>query len=279
MSEDPPVWRLLIDPPQDGAWNMAVDEAILEAAASASEPVLPTVRLYAWAPAALSLGRFQQAAGAHDPAYLAAEGIDLVRRPTGGDAVLHEDERTFAVVGATRSEFFPGGVADTYDRIRRAIARALEALGIATDPPVAFADRRARRGPVCFDRLGAHEIGAGGRKLVGAAQARRARAFLQHGSIPRALDPEHLSRATGASVDAARLTDLTRRLGGDPGTADIDRAIVRGFAECFGVRLEQRALSASESLRAAELRCWKYDSMAWTRHGRIGEREARWGRP
>ena len=93
-------WRLLIDGPDDGAANMAVDETLLDGYAvpeAASLP--PTLRLYGWRPAALSLGKGQQAGESHDPDFLRREGLHLVRRPTGGQAVLHEHERTYAVVG------------------------------------------------------------------------------------------------------------------------------------------------------------------------------------
>jgi lipoate-protein ligase A len=112
---------------------------------------------------------------------------------------------------------------------------------------------------------------------VGAAQARRRGAFLQHGSIPQALDPERLGEAVGAPVDGARFIDLSRALGRAVDDAELDRALVTGFEETFGARLVEGELTRDESLRAAELRCWKYDSIAWTRGGSIGAREARWG--
>ena len=98
-------WRLIVHEPADGAWNMAVDEALLDAQASGGGPTV--VRLYAWRPAALSLGRHQSSEGSHDPRFLRENGIDLVRRPTGGRAVLHDRERTYAVVGRLRTAAFP----------------------------------------------------------------------------------------------------------------------------------------------------------------------------
>src|SRR5512139_577364 len=100
-------WRLLQDEPADGAANMALDEAILERCVAA--PVEPTLRLYGWDPATLSLGSKQPASGSHDLAWILDRGLGLVRRPTGGRAVLHEHERTYAVIARLDAPPFEGG--------------------------------------------------------------------------------------------------------------------------------------------------------------------------
>jgi lipoate-protein ligase A len=255
---------------------MAVDEAILEAY-DLDPQAAPTLRLYGWRPAALSLGRSQRADGSHDPAALARAGADLVRRPTGGSAVFHEVERTYAVVGALGAPPFLGGVVDTYQRIAGAVGCGLRRLGV---PAVASCGARLGHREatvVCFERTGTWEIETRGRKLVGAAQARRRRAFLQHGSIPRRMDARRVGEMTGALVDGARFIDLAEAAGRDVGDDELDLALIAGFEETFRARLVANALSEREALRAAELRCWKYDSMAWTFDGAIGAREARWG--
>jgi len=274
---DGAVWRLIVDPPEDGALNMAVDEAMLEAYEHAGVKPEPTLRIYGWRPAALSLGRTQRAEGAHDPDALARLAIDLVRRPTGGTAVLHEFERTYAVVGALGVWPFTGGVTATYRLIADAVSAGLKRLGVASSPvPPRFGAARDTSA-ACFARMGAWEIEAEGRKLVGAAQARRRGAFLQHGSIPLVLDPVRLGAAVGSDVDGGRFIDLAAASGRAIAEGDLDRALVSGFEETFGARLVPGGLTRDESLRAAELRCWKYDSIAWTHGGSIGVREARWG--
>ena len=256
---------------------MAVDEAILEAYERADPKPSPTLRLYAWQPATLSLGRTQPAEGSHDARVLAREGIGLVRRPTGGGAVLHEFERTYTVVAALGIPPFSGGVIATYRTIAEALRRGLMRLGVVAIPV------EPKRGPsrvapaACYERLGAWEIVANGRKLVGSAQARRRAALLQHGSIPMRLDPSRLAAVLGSPVDASRFIDLESARGKAVDPAAVDAACVGGFEETFGVRLVHGSLTESEALRAAELRCWKYDSIAWTRDGSIGPREARWG--
>ena len=95
--------------------------------------------------------------------------------------------------------------------------------------------------------------------------------------MPLRSDPSRLAMATGVAIDASRFFDLERARGGPIDAAALDRACVLGFEETFGVRLLPGTLTESEALRAVELRCWKYDSIAWTRGGVIGQREARWG--
>ena len=270
-------WRVIVDGSEDGALNLAVDEAILEAYDRADPNRGPTLRLYGWAPAALSLGRAQAAAGSHDPGVLAREGIDLVRRPTGGGAVLHEFERTYAVVGALGVPPFSGGVIATYRTIAEALARGLARLGVPAVPVEPSRGRPRDGAASCFESVGAWEIVVDGRKLVGSAQARRRRAFLQHGSIPLRLDPSRLAQVLGARVDASRFIDLASARSAAVDPAALDAALVAGFEDTFGARLLPGSLTEGEALRAAELRCWKYDSMAWTHGGSIGRREARWG--
>ncbi len=270
-------WRVIVEGESDGAWNMAVDEAILEAYERADPKPNPTLRLYGWQPAALSLGRTQRAQGSYDAEIVSIHGIGLVRRPTGGGAVLHEFERTYAVIGALGSPPFSGGVIASYRTIAGALARGLMRLGVVA-VPVLPERGMARDAPAaCFERLGAFELVANGRKLVGSAQARRRGAFLQHGSIPLRLDPERLARVLGGPVDASRFIDLERARGAAVDPASVDAAWVAAFEETFDVRLVAGSLTECEALRAAELRCWKYDSIAWTRGGAIGTREARWG--
>jgi lipoate-protein ligase A len=264
-------FRLLADGPLDGASNMAVDEAVLESYVVSSRPAAPTLRLYSWSPPALSLGRRQAATGAHDAAFLRAEGIHLVRRPTGGRAVLHEHERTYAVIGSLRELPFEGGVLDTYRRIAAALVEALRLLGV--DAEGATPSRGAPRDPgplgppVCFELAGAHEITSGGRKLVGSAQLRRHGAFLQHGSILLRADPSRLSRAIGAPADGSRFVDLEKALGRAPDIAVLDSAIVATFEKTLGGPVVPGALTPAESERAAFLRAAKYSTDAWNLEG------------
>ncbi len=171
------VWSLALDAEgRRGAENMALDLALLRRAQQGAA----FLRLYRWAPPCLSFGRNEPALRRYDRTRIAALGLDTVRRPTGGRAVWHEDEVTYAVA-APCSMF--GSLPDAYIAVHRMLSRALERLGA----PVTLADRPDRApGPAagaCFASPVGGEIVSGGRKLVGSAQVREGTAFLQHGSI------------------------------------------------------------------------------------------------
>ena len=201
---------LLIDTPLPGEENMRRDLALLDACARGEIP--GAVRLYGFAPACLSLGRMQPMSDV-DLEACERDGVDVVRRPSGGRAVLHDQEVTYCVVCRSSDPIFGGRVLESCARIHDAIASGLEMLGVRTTPRSMPADLRrdAREGAAvadCFARPAAHELlDAQGRKLVGSAQARRAGALLQHGSVllepPRAagyLHGEAIASVGGVGV-------------------------------------------------------------------------------
>jgi lipoate-protein ligase A len=181
---------LLIDVPAPGAANMVRDLALLDACARGE--IRGAVRLYGFQPACLSLGRMQPMSDV-DLEACARDGVDVVRRPSGGRAVLHDQEVTYSVVCRSSDPLFGGRVLESCSRIHNAVAAGLALLGVPTRPRALPADirRDAREGaavPDCFARPAAHELlDLRGRKLVGSAQARRGGALLQHGSV--LLDP------------------------------------------------------------------------------------------
>jgi lipoate-protein ligase A len=266
-------WRLLVEPDADGAENMAVDETLLDAYLTPEgRDAGPTLRLYGWDPATLSLGKAQPAIASHDPRYLADQGLGLVRRPTGGQAVLHEGERTYSVAGRLDRPPFDGGVLATYAAISEALRTGLALLGLRTAPAVGRPGERGR-GPVCFNTASTHELQHRGRKLVGSAQMRRRKAFLQHGSIPFNADAKRLGAAIGTPADGGRFTALSELLGRTPEKRELDRALIAGFETRFGVEILPGRRSRWERQRIEALRCWKYLSASWTFRGKIGEVE------
>src|SRR6266568_985857 len=160
-------WRLLLDKPASGAWNMAVDEVLLDGVATGTAP--PTLRFYEWTPPCLSLGYFQP--------------FDVVRRPTGGRAILHDRELTYSIALPASVLGQDGGVLPSYYRLSLALQDGLRRLGVPATLAPESAGSSAAHGPVCFDRPSAHAILLPGRKLVGSAQMRRGGGLLQHGSI------------------------------------------------------------------------------------------------
>ncbi len=165
-------WRLLLHPtPARGAWNMAVDEAILEACGRGES--LPSLRLYSWQPPCLSLGYAQPLSDVDLP-RLQARGWDLVRRPTGGRAILHTDELTYAVIAPPHEPRVAGTVLECYNRLALALMMALRTLGLPVEVQAEAAIPAAHnQNPVCFEIPSTYEITLRGKKLVGSAQSRR----------------------------------------------------------------------------------------------------------
>ncbi|MAG58023.1 MAG: hypothetical protein CMJ83_17190 [Planctomycetes bacterium] len=202
--------RLLAYARHEPAWNMAVDEAVLR------HGTVPTLRLYGWSPPGISLGRFQP--GRMDIGALADAGLPLVRRMTGGGAIVHWHEVTYSMTVALDDPRLDGcDTEESYAVIHAPIREALQALGVAT---TGRGDGgHGRDGPVlCFDRATPLDLVVAGRKLVGSAQRRVAGRVLQHGSIVLSTNP--LQPGTAA------LDDLLSR------TVPADE-VARGVAECF----------------------------------------------
>jgi lipoyl(octanoyl) transferase len=262
MPTDP--WRLILDPARDGAANMAVDEALLEATAPGRS--LPTLRLYDWAPPTLSLGFAQPVADA-DRAALARLGWGLVRRPTGGRAILHTDELTYSITAPESHPLMQGGVVESYRRLSLGFIAALRILGIdVRAEPVERA--RAAKNPVCFEVPSQYEISAGGKKLIGSAQARRSGGVLQHGALPLRGD---LARILLALAHPDTTPERVRRrtancgdlLGRDVSWQAAADAVVRGFTETFAIDFSRGELTPEEKTRAGELAREKYGSETW----------------
>jgi lipoyl(octanoyl) transferase len=254
-----PCWRVIDTPPADGAWNMAMDEALMEAARDGAPP---TVRFYRWSPACLSLGRNQPAAERYDLEAIARLGLDVVRRPTGGRAVLHRRELTYSVVTA---DGLLGSPRAAYSAINAALAAGLRSLGV----PVELHSRGLRRAPVpsiapCFREPAEGEVVARGRKLIGSAQYSDRGATLQHGSLLLADDQRTvrtlLLHPEPEDDAPAVLEDLLRPL---PSWETLTAALAAGLAEVTGAALEPAAIHPREAERAGALRA-RYADDAWT---------------
>ncbi|MHC4844653.1 MAG: lipoate--protein ligase family protein [Planctomycetota bacterium] len=190
-------WRLLRDGAGTPALNMAVDEALLRGADRR-----PVLRLYAWEPAALSLGWFQPMEAFTDAA--ASAGAVIVRRPTGGGAIHHDRELTFCLVATPGEDGYPAGVEEAYEFVHDALRDALATLGAELHPRGGDAplSTRPRDATLCFDDHTALDLLDGqGRKVVGSAQRRSGGRVLHHGSIP--LDVPSLTPEAGSLALAA----------------------------------------------------------------------------
>lgn len=249
-------WRVLSDPPMRGFENMARDHALAEEL-QAGRAVL---RLYRWETPTVSLGRNEPGRRSYDTDRAVEDGIPFVRRPTGGRAVLHSDELTYAVVAPLRAL---GGLRQVYDRVNEGLMMGLRALGADVEmASPAGAASKPDAGP-CFRKPAAGEVTAGGRKLIGSAQARIGAGFLQHGSLILGGDQGLLERLRrdGQVVDPP--ATLSGLLGRSPEWDEVTAAIRSGLEEALGGRWTEGAMSGQESAAQARLEVL-YSSDEWT---------------
>jgi lipoate-protein ligase A len=264
-------WRLITTPPARGAWNMAVDEAILDHAGRGE--VLPTFRLFAWEPACLSLGRAQPFTDV-DTERLQARGWGVVRRMTGGRAILHTDELTYSVTGPADEPHLAGSLLESYNRLAKALLAAVHDLGLPVEMKEDRIETNGTPNPVCFEVPSTYEIIVNGKKLIGSAQARRKDGVLQHGSLPLTGDltricqalvfPDEAAREAAMQRLLARATTVESVLGQEVTWETAKQAFVRAFEAQLGLNLEAGELSESELARAEELVNEKYAHPSWT---------------
>jgi lipoate-protein ligase A len=259
-------WRLLVDGQHPGAWNMALDEAVLEAVCAGAVP--PTLRLYQWTPACVSIGYGQKVAEFNLRA-LAQEGIELVRRPTGGRAVLHGEDITYCLCLPATHPVVAGGVVASYRRLAAGLRLGLARLQVVGEPATAVTGVRA---PACFLGCNHEELACRGRKLVGSAQWRRDGGVLQHGSLPLSGDVGRIAFYTNLPADeqvalAERLRRAAMTLEEAAGRSvsfhEVAFALAEGLAQALGIRWEASELTSAEKERAARLAAEKYLSEAW----------------
>ena len=259
-------WRLLITPPSHGAWNMAVDESILEAIGSGKG--LPTLRLYAWEPACLSLGYAQPLSDVDMP-RLQARAWEMVRRPTGGRAVLHTDELTYSVIAPLSEPRVAGTVLESYRRLAQALVEALNLMSLPVQVNENIsAPHAAVPNPVCFEVPSSYEITVDGKKLVGSAQARRKEGVLQHGSLPLTGDltriiqvlafPDEATRSRAAERLLIRATTVETALKRKVSWDEASRAYISAFTSMLSLELQSGNLTNAEKERADELVRDKY---------------------
>jgi lipoate-protein ligase A len=224
-------WRLVddLDRSPTATDQMAADEALLDAVVAGAPPAL---RLYRWRPPALSLGRFQPEADV-DVDACRRLGVPVVRRPTGGQGLLHGGDLTYAVVMPR-----PGGAAGSVDAVYSLVAGALIAGLARLGVEAAVARHDGPAGPVCFAGQQGADLRVGDRKVCGSAQVRRDRAVLQHGSILLTRLPFDETdllrpRAGAPAVTRAQLRDATvtlAELGASTDPRVVADALVEGFA-------------------------------------------------
>lgn len=238
-------WRLILHDECGAAWNMAVDEAILDAIAEGIAP--PTLRLYRWEKSAISLGRLQNIQSSVDLARCRELDVELVRRPSGGRGILHGGDQTISIAVPVQNLGSVGAsVVASYRLLSRGLIHALRALNLSLD--FGTCERMTERGGDCFaSRSRVDLLTAGGQKLIGSAQCRRRSAILQQTSLrhrPPPIAPESVFLGQTAP-DYYPLAEVEDRL--------VSAAIQAGFEEALEITLETAELTMWEIERAAAL--------------------------
>ena len=266
-------WRLILSKPLSGAENMALDEAILEAVGAGDST--PTLRLYAWNPPCLSLG-FSQTFADVDKKVLSERSWDLVRRPTGGRAILHTDELTYSIHAPADHPHLQGDVLSSYRYLSTGLIKGLEFMGVETEVQPSQHPSKAKKfeDPVCFVAPSAYEITHGGKKLLGSAQTRRKNSILQHGTLPLTgdiaricevlvyVDEPARQQAAGQVLD--RATTLEHASARIVSWDEAARAMVDGFASALDIEFTETPATIAELRRAEVLASERYENATWT---------------
>lgn len=242
----------------DGATNMALDEVLLELARSSAEENQITLRFYGWQPDAVSIGYGQRLAPSRLDEIEQA-GFDVVKRPTGGRAVLHNGELTYSFVG--HESLLGKNIATAYARICSGLIAGFKDLGLT----VVLGDSRSKRGSYrdkedCFLAITTADLKLDEKKLVGSAQLRRGDWVLQHGSIlleqPQELMPGLLGSkpVSGIETDQTRHANLFEYIPTPIAVAELSSIFKHGFEQAFDLTLLESDFSEVELRKASELK-------------------------
>jgi lipoate-protein ligase A len=257
-------WRFLPFASGDAAYNMAVDEAILNNHLAGHVPA--TLRLYEFSPSAVSLG-YAQTLSPADLAHLEREGLDVVRRPTGGRAVLHRQDLTYsfiAPVGSTacsgESPTLSAGVVEAHKQICHALIATFLEFGIKLE--LGRSQSNYRHLNDCFEATTTADLHFAGSKVVGSAQLRRKSALLQHGSVVLATSPTMLSDllpegkpdGNPKKRDSKRPGSLFGLIGRTVSASEFNQAFKSGFGQAFGVSFYDGELTEVELTEVGRLK-------------------------
>ena len=288
-------WRLVDLTAHNAFMNMAIDEAILKASIQQGKPQeglqgkqqrewVGTIRFYTWTPAAISIGCMQKFSADFNLSQIEQLGLALVRRPTGGRAVLHGGDLTYSLVFAENNPIIPRGTMASYYKISQAIQRGLALLGL---PAQLCPERKISRSAFCFAGKAKYEILLQGKKVMGSAQRRERGAVLQQGSIMVENQRELIQRifssprldelfsVEGASRDSraeevefgSEFTSLEEVAGGPIAICLLKEALIRGIEEEFDICLARGPLTGWEKNESERLCQEKYSRPLWTIRG------------
>ena len=255
-------WKLIIDKiPLKGSFNMAVDEYLLHSLEEDSQTYL---RFYQWEKPTVSLGYSQNIGEVSNLDYCLGNGIDIVRRITGGKLVLHHHEITYSVCSSD-NKTFPPRLSDSYRLISEALIHGLKKMGInsylASEAPASY----VKGNMPCFSYPARNEIEVDGKKIVGSAQKRLGTRFIQHGSIPVGDNGgllELVSSLKGGE-GKVRMTSLSQVLGRKVSFEWAVERLGEGFSEYFGIDPKPKIFSTKEKEKILRIQKNKYENKDW----------------
>lgn len=270
------VWRYIDSGNCSPAYNMALDEALLEWHSEGKIP--PTIRFYGWNPATLSIGYFQKVEKEIDLEAVKKYGLGFVRRPTGGRGVLHDRELTYSVIVSEEHPEMPKTVTEAYRVISEGILEGFKNLGLDAYFAIPRTDEekaglKSPRSAVCFDAPSWYELVVEGRKVAGSAQTRQKGVILQHGSILLDLDEDMLFDLFKYPNDRVKermqrafknKAVATNELRDESVTIDeAKKAFKEGFEKGLDIELEPYTLTSDEEAYVNEIAKKKYESDEW----------------
>lgn len=268
-------WRLLDTGSLDAFRNMSIDEAVLASFEPLRTP--PTLRLYQWSRPGLSIGRFQHY-DEIDWQTCSRLGIDVVRRPTGGNALLHKSELTYSFI--VPESQLPPSFHDSCSYINRALKQAFSRLGIEVEEP-----EKSERGsrPACFMSISGGELTHRGKKILACAQVRRNGVVLQHGSMVIRHYPELLFSSVNLPVEKVEkavdrymsaATSISECTAEEIDIHDLKDIVVSGFSDAFEADFNASGMQTGEKSIFKELLHGKYMRTAWNQEGRWDGKES-----
>jgi lipoate-protein ligase A len=257
------IWLLIAEgAPLQGSLNMAVDEYLFTRAREGARTFL---RFYRWEKPTASLGYGQDVVRAADLDFCRANGIDVVRRMTGGKVVLHDKELTYSLASSD-TETFTSTLRDSYQLISRALIKGLALMGLSARLAPASPPAYVRGTMPCFAFPARDEVEIGGRKIIGSAQKRTGASFIQHGSVPLEKDDALLNAVARSDAEDAgvNMTSLSEALGRPVAFDWAASRFSLGFSEFFGVKLEPLSFDAAAWQEIFGIEADRYGNDAWT---------------
>lgn len=256
-------WDLIIDDkPLDGSWNMAVDEYLFQSLTDEPQTFL---RFYSWKNPTVSLGYSQKVIEVADVEFCKKNGIDIVRRMTGGKLVLHHKEVTYSLTSSD-TEIFTANLSDSYKLISEALMEGLKKMGLAPTLASPAPQEYIRGNLPCFSYPSRNEVEVFEKKIIGSAQKRIGTRFIQHGSIPLEEDDDLLTSISflEGSHEEVRMISLSEALGR---SIDFNQAVdvfTQGIEGYFGVQLKRRTFGENENEIVCRIQREKYGNPTWT---------------